>query len=238
MDLLSAWQKWEADGPPYMLEADADVLKSYTKVVYRSWDEARQHFPETDKKRLHLGLIPGPFMGDMEKASIYVLMNHPGIDKCDYYWEYEVPAFRRAILANLRQERLKGVLPFPCLDPQFKSHPGFKYWHRKLKNVIMELAKARKKSCEEVYSELGEKFAVVQLFPYHCAELYGKWLSDLPSVRLAGEFVKETVVKRVRAKQAIVIVHTQRKERNLESISANDPYGGTGCNKRQERGKS
>lgn len=206
MDLLSAWQEWDADSPPYILKADADVLKSPGDVVtYRSWDEARQHFPETVKKRLHLGLLPGPFMGDMLNASIYVLTLHPGIDKYDYYAEYQKPDFRQVLQANLKQERLEGIIPFTLLDPQFEWHPGFKYWHsRKLDKVILELAKGRGVRYEVARAELGEKLAVIQLFPYHSAEFNYKWVS-LPSVRLAGEFVRDIVVERVRAKQAICI---------------------------------
>ena len=206
MDLLSAWQKWDADSPPYILKADADVLKSSDDVVtYRSYDASKSHdFSQKDKK-LHLGLLPGPFMGDMLNASIYVLTLNPGLDKYDYYGDYEMPAFRQALLANLKQECLERVLPFTFLNPQFDWHGGFKYWRSRSKKVIQALADRRRVRYEVARSELGKKFAVIELFPYHSAEFNDKWLSCLPSVRLAGEFVRDTVVKRIREKQAICI---------------------------------
>ena len=64
-------------------------------------------------------------MGDMLNASIYVLMLNPGLGPGDYF-EYKVPSFRQALLANLRQERITGVMPFVSLEVWPESHwPGF-----------------------------------------------------------------------------------------------------------------
>ena len=147
-------------------------------------------------------------MGNLSTASIYVLMTNPGVTRNDYK-EYEEPAFRSALLANLKQERLDGCLPFRYLDPQFDWHDGFKYWDRKvgLGKTIQELAEARRISKPQARTEMGDKLAVIQLVPYHSANgpNDSKRLNSWPSVYLAGEFVRDTVAKRVRAKQAIVI---------------------------------
>ena len=226
MELLSEWSKasdqWNAGSPPYTLEADADFLKSYATVTYHSWDEARQapnfYSPDRNRdRRLHLGLLPGPFVGDVLNASIYVLMTNPGVTRDDYR-EYEEPVFRRALLANLKLERLDGVLRFLCLDRQFAWHDGFKYWNSKvgLGKTVQELASRWGISEPEARTEIGDKLAVIQLFPYHSANgpSDSKWLNSLPSVRLAGEFVRDTVAKRVREKQAIVIAMRRVKRWN------------------------
>ena len=51
------------------------------------------------------------------------------------------------------------------------------------------------------------KLAVIQMVPYHSANgpNDSKSLNSWPSVRLAGEFLRDTVVPRVRAREAIVI---------------------------------
>ena len=136
MSLLSEWRKWDPKDFPYVLNMDADVLASpswkSSVAKYRSWRKAIRDpdFCKPNDKRLHLGLIPVPFIGDMLNASIYVLMLNPGLGPGDYF-EYKVPRLRRALIDNLRQKRRRGVMPFVFLDPRFAWHGGFGYWDRK-----------------------------------------------------------------------------------------------------------
>ena len=122
MSLLNELRKWDSGDFPYVLDTDANVLESPSwkpqVAKYRGWREATgdPDFCKSEDKRLHLGLIPLPFMGDMLNASIYVLMLNPGLGSSDYY-EYKVPSFQQSLLANLRQERITGVLPFVYLNP-------------------------------------------------------------------------------------------------------------------------
>ena len=229
-----------------MLKADAKVLNRLSEELVAkqcSWEEAMQahDFCAPNDQRLHLGLLPIPFMGDMLNASIYVLMLNPGLSPCDYYGECQVPTFRQALLANLRQEPLKEVMPFISLDPQFAWHSGFDYWHGKLRKVIQKLKEARKTTFAEARSELGAKLAVVQLVPYHSASFTdsGGLLDCLPSVQLARKFVQETVATRVRAKQAIAIVARQAERwcRYLPEDLTDHP-GVTKYNPSQARGAS
>ena len=223
MDLLSEWRKasdqWNPGAAPYMLEADANWLESYSTVTYHSWKEAQQSpdFSSASRTghRPHLGLLPGPFAGDMLNASIYVLMTNPGLARDDYL-EYKSPALRGALIATLKQERLDGALPFWCLDRQFDWTDAFRYWDRKLCLTIRELARWRGIDEPEARTELGNKLAVIQRFPYHSKNgpNDSKRLNSWPSARLAGEFVRDTVVKRVRANQAIVVVMRRVKSWN------------------------
>ena len=214
MDLLSEWSKataqWNLGSDDYVLGADANFLKSLSPVSYHSCDEAMQA-PGSNgstpgaNRRPHIGLLPIPFMGDLLNASIYVLMTNPGLRESDYR-ECEKPDFKGALLANLKQESLTGTLPFTYLDLQFDWHAGHHYWNRKFKGIIQELSKSRAISCTEARSVIGNKIAVLQLFPYHSVERPSdSTLKNCPSVRLVKEFVGHTVVERVRAKQATVI---------------------------------
>ena len=219
MNLLNEWRKWDSRDFPYVLDKDADFLQSHRwkpwVAKYRGWREAigDPEFCKSGDKRLHLGLIPIPFVGDMLNAYVYILMLNPGLGPGDYY-EYEVPDFREALLANLRQERIPGVLPFVFLDPQFAWHDGFGYWHQQLKGVIAALAESKHMTFAEARSSLGSKLAVVQLVPYHSASFVnrGRLIQDLSSVRLVKEFVRQTVAERVRSRDAIVIVTRRVKD--------------------------
>ena len=212
MDLLNEWRNWNPDSYPYMLEADAQFLKSHQSEICFCPERNPDFYSED--KRLHLGVLPTPFMGDMLNASVYVLMLNPGLDERDYEWD-EKPCYREAVLASLKQERLEGTLPFLFLDTKFARHAGYSSWNytqrnrkpgRGLEKLIQALARKRGVSTEEARSELGKKLAVIQLVPYHSDKFSQKrWLGRLPSVRLAQKFVQEIAAKRVSAKEAIII---------------------------------
>ena len=131
MSLLCEWRKWDPENFPYVLDMDAAVLECDSwkprVVKHRSWGDATgaPDFCLPGDKRLHLGLIPVPFIGDMMNASIYILMINPGLGPADYF-EYEVPSFQQALRDNLRQEHKPGVMPFLFLDPPVRLARWFR----------------------------------------------------------------------------------------------------------------
>ena len=147
MDLLDAWRGWEPTGPPYLFDDDRPLLESRRSskslVCTASWEEAYRSddFANPTDTRLHVGVLPHPYFGDLRGAYVYVLLLNPGLGPTDYYGEYEVPAYRKALRANRRQEFSDATFRFLHLDPQFGWHGGFEYWHRKLAGVIGELEK-------------------------------------------------------------------------------------------------
>ena len=220
MDLITTWknssEQWDSSVAPFVFPDDAELLKSYPEVIYLTREEAGEapdfYFPSKDKdRRIHLGLLPGPFMGDVLNASIYVFMTNPGVTLTDYR-ELDDAYFRGALLANLKQERAEGVLPFLFLDRQFDWHDGFRYWNENryvgLAKTIQELARRQGIPEADARAQVGNQLAVIQLFPYHSANAPNSsvWLNSLPSVKEVGRFVQETVVGRVRSGQAIAIV--------------------------------
>ena len=211
--LLAAWAAWCPRGAPFVLDADRPVLDSprcvNARVVLTSWRKAYKapDFPPRDD-RLHLGLLPEPYEGDLRRAAIYVLGLNPGVGPHNYYGEYEVPAFRRALLSNLKQEFGPGRLPFLQLDPQFSWHGGFGWWHGKLVEVIERLARGWRVDFALARARLAHKLASLELFPYHSKTFrdHGGWLGKLPSVALARAFAQEFVLPRVERGDAIVII--------------------------------
>ena len=111
--------------------------------------------------------MPHPYAGDVRNASVYILMLNPGVGWQDYFGEYEVPAFKNAVLATLRQRMAKNQLPFMYLDPQFAWHGGFGWWHGKLAGVIAELSKRWNIPFAEARVRLARELASVELVPYH-----------------------------------------------------------------------
>lgn len=219
MKLLKAWAAWRPHRAPFVLPADAAALlggpSSKHTTSISGWRAAHREadFGAPGDRRLHLGLLPVPFVGDLRRASIYILLLNPGLGATDYFGEYEVPAFRTASLANLRQEEGRRY-PFFVLDPQFAWHGGFEWWNQKLSAVILELAAHWQLSFAEARQRLAQKLACIELLPYHSSSFAdrGRWRERLPSVSLAREFVHSTVLPRARAGKAIVIVTRQARQ--------------------------
>lgn len=184
-------------------------------VTLRGWEEANKQddFCRPGDRRLHLGLLPMPFVGDLRRATTYLLLLNPGLSPTDYYGEYEVPAYRDALVRNLKQDHVASA-PFLFLDPQFAWHSGFQWWHRKLAGVITHLSEVWKVPFAEARRRVASKTAAIEMVPYHSSAFkdVGRWVRDLPSARAARAFVHETVLPRVRAGQATVIVTRQAKQ--------------------------
>lgn len=222
-DLLGEWAGWEHDEAPFILEADRVVLTSHRStrahVTINGWSAAyeAEDFGAPGDKRLHLGLLPQPFCGDLRTASVYVLLLNPGLGLTDYYGEYEVAEYRLALLATLKQEFRQGSIPFLFLNPQFAWHGGFGWWHGKLAGVIERLAAMWSVPFAEARARLGRELAGIELFPYHSGAFRdaGGWIRDLHSVALARRFVQNTVIPRVERGEAVAIVTRQAKVWNL-----------------------
>jgi len=217
MNLIREWANWRARRAPFVLKSDEAVLLSERNarriVKIRSWQQAHrgEDFCAPKDSRLHLGLLPQPFLGDLRSASIYILGLNPGVGPGDYYAEYEVAKFRGALLANLKQKFRRGSLPFLFLDPQYAWHGGFAWWHGKLAKVISYLAEETwQDSFAEARACLAGKLASIELVPYHSSKSPGGWIR-LESVSLALAFVHNSVVPRVRSGNAIAIAIRQAK---------------------------
>lgn len=145
MSLLDAWASWQPREPPFILDGDVEVLDSERSVRARishgSWRQAygAGDFAAPGDTRLHLGLLPFPFCGDVRSATIYLLLLNPGLGPHDYYGEHEVPEYRKALVENLQQTFRRDRAPFLFLDPQYSWHGGFGWWHGKLAGVAFTL---------------------------------------------------------------------------------------------------
>lgn len=100
MNLLDTWARWRPRKPPLVLDEDREILFSDRSakhlVTYSGWRDAlvRPDFGAPDDRRLHLGLLPTPFVGSLLDADIYVLLLNPGLGPMDYFGAYERREFR------------------------------------------------------------------------------------------------------------------------------------------------
>ena len=223
MNLLDEWSAWQTESAPFILAADREVLTARRcidrLITFTSWAQAcgDADFGRPGDKRLHVGLLPHPFCGDLRNAAVYILLLNPGLGPHDYFGEFEVPAFRAAVINNLKQQFPIGSIPFFLLDPQFSWHGGYGWWHSKLGGVIERLKDVWQLSFAAARAKLGSFVASIELVPYHSAGFHdaGGWVRQLYSAALARSFVSDVVVPRVAAGEAIVVVTRQTSAWNL-----------------------
>jgi hypothetical protein len=206
-----------------VLDADQEVLERPRSVAacvtFTNWPAVHgaENFGAPGDTKVHLGLIPQPFCGNVAGASVYVLLLNPGLDPSDYYAEYEVPAYRNAVLSNLKQDFDDNPLPFLFLDPRFSWHSGFRWWHGKLARVIARLAKEWALPFADARARLATRLASIELFPYHSQSFRDPdpWHERLPSAKLATTYVHEVLMPRVYRGEATVIVTRKVKSWGL-----------------------
>ena len=220
MNLLESWRKWEPNLSPYIFDKDKELLKG-TPQYSGNWRDVirTKDFGAPSDKRLHLGLLPQPFMGNLRKASIYILLLNPGLGSSDYFAEDEVADFKPALLANLKQDFKGKKIPFIFLDPKFSWHGGYAWWHGKLSSVIQQLAVDRGYSFSKAREVLANKIACIEAFPYHSSEFkIGSFWKNLPSVTLVHNYVHDIVLPRVKQKKAIMVATRQVEYWGLPDI--------------------
>jgi hypothetical protein len=211
-DLISAWRNFDHTKNPYL---DGDEIPQNFIKRHNSWEEyiSNPNFGDgSDATKLHLDLLPIPFVGNLKTASVYLLMQNPGFGHHDYFSEFKIPEYRAALLNNLRQTESTS---FFFLDSQFSWHGGYQYWHKKLHKLIKKFSKKPELSISygQALNFFRKEIAVVELVPYHSVsfDLPEKIIRKLKSAHLAREFVKE----QAETKDCLVVVTRSVKQWKL-----------------------
>ena len=205
--LVSGWKNCDLESKPYLFPDDVPHMTSGNFKIFQSFNEyvSSEEFGLSPETKLHTGLLPIPYVGNLEKASIFVLMLNPGLSAGDYFAEQQ-PEFRNAQIKNLRQENGSAKYPFVFLNPQFAWHPGFTYWHKKFGAVIEKLAIQSEITYQEAMSILAKNLACLELLPYHSKSFSsGSLLKVLPSVKVMLSFVHEILFPIAKDGKVVII---------------------------------
>lgn len=218
-ELIERWRACSFEAAPYTLPGDEALLENkellHPTLSYSEFVESPVF--GAAGRRLHLGLLPIPFAGDVLKASIFILMLNPGFSADDYFGEERVPEYRAALIRNLQQHLSATRYPFYCLDPRFSWHAGFGYWNGRLRGIVRWIATRRSISYQAALSVLARAICAIELVPYH-SESFGlphSLLNKLQSVRLSRAFVHSTLVPRAEAGEAVIIVSRSARYWNV-----------------------
>jgi len=225
--LIEYWKSFDSNSSPYITREDKEVIepqRHYTCTSYEEFlsvvhGEGGSEF--FTKHKLHLGLIPQPFIGDLRQAKVFILMLNPGFGPIEYVQENQHQEFRDALRKNLRQSSESLECPFLFFDPRFLWTPGGEYWKRKLKDIIEAFCKRKNVSYLDATRVLSKKIATLELIPYHSASA-PKDLVNLYSATLMKEFVRDILVPRAVAKEVVIVCTRQTDAWGLNGSSCNN----------------
>lgn len=223
LSLVEAWRGFSPCKGCNLLEGDERLLQPHKgrRLAHRcaSFEEYIQDpdFTASDARRLHLGLLPVPFMGNLASARIFILMLNPGFDELDYFAEDSSREFRTALLDSLYQRIRPDDFPMVCLNPRFSWHGGYQCWTGKLNGVLRTLCRQRRCTWTDALRFLSRNVACIELFPYHSRSfgLPAPIKGSLRSAQLAKRYVHEVVLPRVAAGSAGIIVARKSREWDL-----------------------
>jgi hypothetical protein len=166
-----------------------------------------KRFGDLSDHRFHFSLLPIPYLGDLNRADIFILQLNPGFNLINYYAEWNVPAFRHRVERSVRQE-LDGVeFPFYSLDPELCWYSGFRWWEGKLRDIAATVASREYNGRYlDALRELSQRIAVIELVPYHSIAFSGHPLVRmLPSTAQAKDLARLDLVKRASSGRVLVI---------------------------------
>lgn len=214
--LITAWREHRPQQGRHLLSGDEALLKfregKCIAPLVQSWREAysaRDFAEPNDGKKFQLHLVPIPFIGNIERASVILLLLNPGYDPHDTFAEFEIPDFTKRALRNLQQDLSDEEHPFHFLDPAFAWHAGFRWWHGKLSETIKELGQRRhENSFRDARRFLSQHLAAIELVPYHSKKypLTRQVENELLSTTLARNFVAQRLLERAERGEATIIV--------------------------------
>jgi hypothetical protein len=207
--LLREWKGFSFGTAPFLLKGDDVLLQSDRSVTVTSWSaySGADDFGARPDKRFHLGLYPLPFIGDLARAKVVLLLLNPGLGADDYFGEHEVRGFRDRLRANICQD-VGAPYPFFFLDPSLAWHSGYTWWHGRLQGIIGELAVRWSVTYAAARSRVACELAAIELVPYHSASyrLSAKVQNELHSVMLAKQYCKEVLVPKCLAGEVTLVV--------------------------------
>ncbi len=195
------------NGEPYTLTFNS--LEDYINSKY---------FGDSTDSKLHLGLSPHPYAGNLDKAKIFILAINPGLDPGDYILEKD-PKYIEIRNKNLRQEKME--YPFYFLNPNLSLHQGYTYWFKKFRDLINEIKGHYGIKWIEAQKRLSEYVATLELVPY-ASQKFGlpdSMLKDLMSVRAMKHYVNDFLVPKAKKKEILIIITRKIKYWGLKEAT-------------------
>ena len=176
--------------------------KNYVLKEEQSIVEKFNQKNNNDLFKIHTEIMPAPFMGDVDKAPVVILMLNPGYtkeeDRVGYYnkykdwWKMEIQHIHKF-----------PDLPLFCLDEEYAKSSD--YWIKKLKPLTSVSSNEK----------VARTICKIQFFPYH-TEKYKNIYSNLLTEEGFGDYLPSQkynfqLVMNAMNRNAIIIITRSKK---------------------------
>lgn len=92
-ELANFWKSFNPNQAPYVHPADWPFLEVANQKqlrlnrdpIYLTDTNHSGKLKEIDKVKLQLGLLPNPYMGDLDNSKIFIFMLNPGFAEADFH---------------------------------------------------------------------------------------------------------------------------------------------------------
>jgi hypothetical protein len=217
-DIVNYWKKLPKT-PPFIHPDDhiphSDLVQfaSARKALF----DDRVYFEE--KAGFHSGLLPSPYIGDLARARIVVLLLNPGFSPLDYKAE-EDSKYLQAQKENLIQEFPIGRRRFFPLDARFAWTGAGEWWRKKLKPIV-EVFRENGVTLSEALDILSDNLVAIEYWPYHSRSnsLRAKNLDACNSHKIAAAFVHSYYLERSPESRPLIVVLRAANRWNIKKSS-------------------
>lgn len=211
------FEKW-CEMKNNLYPGDEFLLNHSYHVTYQTLEEyvKSENFGKKKDTKLHLGLLPNPYIGDIKNSKIFILSLNPGLNPADYVQE-RTKEFQERYWNNICQNG-ENKFPFIYLDPFICSHPGYSYWNKKFKDFLKEIQKSKQCLWIEAQQHLSKHISTLELIPYHSQSFYlpeKKIMQNLQSLKDIKQYVHDEIVPKAINNEAIIIATRQIMRWNL-----------------------
>jgi hypothetical protein len=216
-NLVEAWRATPLDSEPYFLPADEAVLFRDPRRIVLSLRD--QYSVSGKDSRLHLGLLPEPYVGNLETSRIFILMLNSRVSD-GWVRAHEMSSeHREGLKGNILQ---RGPSRFFYLQPESAPAKASRYWRDAFANLTAVLAEHTNSSKQEANAFLAANLSVLQLMPYNSRDfdLPDKLVNQLTSVRLIKAFA-HGLVERARRGEVLLIVARGRRHWQIDEELSN-----------------
>jgi hypothetical protein len=213
--LVEFWGKCDLKKPPFIHPYDDDKVESEREfadrlILNHQTFIRSTRFGKPKDKDFHLSLLPVPYIGNLDKADIVILLLNPGFGLSDYHTQDDAEHSR--LLVKMIQQDFKGNdYPFLSLNPEMAWSGGFMWWEKKLSKVLRTVAdKYFEGSYLESLKLLSQRIAAIELVPYH-SKVFGarRLIRKMPSALAAQAYIRDVLVPKARDGNATLIAARQ-----------------------------